>query len=108
MLKTYALALPEAWEDHPWEEDAVAKVGKKIFAFFGGADSTGMSVKLPASSSDALMLTCCKPTGYGLGRAGWVTVDLTSPACPPYEILEEWLLESYRAVAPKTLLAQLD
>ena len=106
-LKAYALTLPEAWEDHPWEDDAVAKVGKKIFAFFGGTGATGMSVKLPSSSDLALMMKCCTPTGYGLGRAGWVSVDLTDGSCPPYEILQEWLVESYRAVAPKKLSAQL-
>ena len=106
-LKAYALTLPEAWEDHPWEDDSVAKVGKKIFAFFGVPDATRMSVKLPSSSELALMLKCCTPTSYGLGRAGWVTVDLTDASCPPYEILQEWLVESFRAVAPKKVAAQL-
>lgn len=30
----FALTLPEAYEDHPWGE-SVAKVHKKVFAFFG-------------------------------------------------------------------------
>ncbi len=32
----YCLAKPGAWRDEPWENDPVAKVGRKIFAFFGG------------------------------------------------------------------------
>jgi hypothetical protein len=30
----FALGFPDAYEDHPWEEDVV-KVGKKIFVFWG-------------------------------------------------------------------------
>ena len=37
-LLAFALALPEAWEDHPWGE-SVAKVGKKVFVFFGMPDA---------------------------------------------------------------------
>jgi predicted DNA-binding protein (MmcQ/YjbR family) len=33
-LKSFALELPEAWEDHPWG-DTVVKVGKKVFVFLG-------------------------------------------------------------------------
>ena len=31
----YCLAKPGAWQDEPWEGDAVAKVGSKIFVFIG-------------------------------------------------------------------------
>jgi predicted DNA-binding protein (MmcQ/YjbR family) len=106
-LKKHALSLPEAWEDHPWEIDAVAKVGKKIFVFFGGPQSTGISVKLPGSASEVLMMPCATPTGYGLGRSGWVTLALEHGACPPFEILRDWIDESYRAIAPKKLAATI-
>jgi predicted DNA-binding protein (MmcQ/YjbR family) len=43
-------------------------------------------------------------TGYGLGRAGWVSVRLGEGQLD-YELLREWIDESYRAVAPKRLLA---
>ena len=32
-LLSYCLARPGAWKDEPWENDVVAKVDKKIFAF---------------------------------------------------------------------------
>jgi hypothetical protein len=34
-LLAYGLAKPGAWQGEPWEGDVVAKVGSKIFAFFG-------------------------------------------------------------------------
>jgi predicted DNA-binding protein (MmcQ/YjbR family) len=110
-LRGFALGLPGAWEDFPWEEDMVAKVGKKIFAFLGQAEvgeEYRISLKLPESAEQALALGCCEPTGYGLGRAGWVTVDVGAADCPPVEVLLDWVEESYRTVAPKTLVRELD
>jgi predicted DNA-binding protein (MmcQ/YjbR family) len=106
-LRAHALSFPEAWEDHPWEENVV-KVGKKIFVFLGRGEGGryGISVKLPESQGAALMLECATPTGYGLGRGGWVTIDMTHASCPPVDVLKDWILESYRAVAPKKLSAQ--
>jgi predicted DNA-binding protein (MmcQ/YjbR family) len=107
-LFAYALSLPEAWEDHPWG-DAVVKVRKKIFVFLGGgegSDPPALTVKLPESADHALSLPQSNPTGYGLGRAGWVTLRLTA-AAPPLDVLTDWVEESYRAVAPKTLAARL-
>jgi hypothetical protein len=45
---------------------------------------------------------------YGLGRHGWATVDLSGSDTPGVDMLCEWLGESYRALAPKTLVRQLD
>ena len=100
-LLRHALAKPGAYEDHPWGE-SVAKVGKKVFVFLGvsdGADA-GMSVKLPTSHPMALAQPGVTSTGYGLGRAGWVTVR-SAEAGLPVEVLREWIDESYQAVAPK-------
>jgi len=103
-----ALAYPGAKEDHPWGE-TVVKVGKKIFIFLGMAErgSMSLSVKLPQSGSMALSLPFCKPTGYGLGKAGWVSARLTAKDTVPLPVLLEWLRESYLAIAPKKLAAKL-
>lgn len=108
-LKAHALSLPEAWEDHPWG-DMVIKVRKKIFIFLGGSDDShlSLSVKLPGSCSEALRRDDAKPTGYGLGRSGWVSFTIPSKALPKQDVLIDWLEESYQAVAPKKLARMLD
>lgn len=105
----FALGMPGAYEDHPWEED-VAKVNGKIFVFLGlGEDpaSLGMTVKLDESLEQALMVPGAEPSGYGLGRAGWVTVPFRDTT-PPLAVLLDWVEESYRRIAPKKLVAELD
>ena len=97
----FALSLPEAWEDHPWD-DTVVKVGRKIFVFVGAERVT---VKLEEAHAHALSIEGAAPTGYGLGKAGWVTVPI---ADVPVDVLRDWVEESYRIVAPKRLVALLD
>ena len=72
-LLKLALSYPDAWEDHPWDE-TVVKVRKKIFVFLGIHEQQLMcTVKLPDSRDFALSFDWTEPTGYGLGRAGWVS-----------------------------------
>lgn len=109
-LHAYAASLPEATEDHPWEE-LVYKVNKKIFVFFGSSEEPGLvgfSLKLPESAAIALTFEGFAPTGYGLGRAGWVSGTVGGTTGPPVEVVEDWIEESYRAVAPKRLVRVLD
>ena len=104
----FALTFPGAHEDHPWGE-TVVKVRKKIFVFLGedGNDAFGMSVKLDESLDAALALDGAEPTGYGLGKAGWVSVPLKGRS-PSIGVLQDWVEESYRRVAPKALVRELD
>jgi predicted DNA-binding protein (MmcQ/YjbR family) len=107
-LRDFAFSLPDAYEDHPWGE-SVAKVAGKVFVFFGmvdAADPLRFTVKLPVSNDDALALPFTTPAGYGLERGRWVTV--TPPPDAPADLLTGWIEESYRAVAPKRLVALLD
>jgi predicted DNA-binding protein (MmcQ/YjbR family) len=101
-LASFALELPGAHEDFPWGE-RVVKVGGKIFVFLGGARS--ITVKLQESRPHALSVDGAEPTGYGLGRAGWVTVPVKGISVAT---LRDWVEESYRIVAPKRLVAELD
>jgi len=102
-LAGFALGLPGAEEDFPWGE-RVVKVRGKIFVFLGGA-APAVTVKLVESHPHALSVDGAEPTGYGLGKAGWVTVPITGL---PIATLRDWVEESYRIVAPKRLVAELD
>ncbi len=107
-LIEHALAYPETTLDHPWGEDVV-KVRGKVFAFFGiGGETVYVTTKLPESQDFALMQPGTEPAGYGLGRAGWVSAKYEPGDDLPVEILRSWIDESYRAVAPKRLVATLD
>jgi predicted DNA-binding protein (MmcQ/YjbR family) len=89
----------------------VIKVNKKVFLFLDGDQSAAglhFSVKLPISGADVLSLPEALPTGDGLGKSGWVSFRFEPDEHPPIELLHGWVAESYRAVAPKRLIAQLD
>ena len=106
-LRRYALSFPEAYEEFPWGE-RVIKVNKKIFVFLhGSAGELRVTTKLPRSYGAALLAPFCKPTGYGLGKSGWVTSSFKKGDQPPFDILKGWIDESYRAVAPKRLITKL-
>jgi predicted DNA-binding protein (MmcQ/YjbR family) len=108
-LLAFALTYPEAAEDHPWGHIAV-KVRGKIFLILGGESETAelkLSVKLPSSRDMAVDLPFAEPTGYGLGKSGWVTAHFTRTTGIPMKLLRAWIDESYRAVAPKRLVKTL-
>lgn len=107
-LVEFALSLPEAWEDTPWDSAPVTKVRKKIFVFHSGADDPGISVKLVDSLDHGLSLPGAAPVGYGLGRHGWTFIPLGDAGPDDAELMRDFIEESYRAVAPKTLVKQLD
>ena len=103
----FALSLPGAWEDHPWDEVVIKIPNKKIFVFMGrpDGDDLGIGVKLTDSHAHALTTPNAAPSGYGLGKAGWVGVRINGNAV---DLLEDWVEESYRNVATKTLIKELD
>jgi predicted DNA-binding protein (MmcQ/YjbR family) len=108
-VREFALSLPEASEDFPWGE-TVAKVNRKVFVFLGPDSGSGrplMTVKLDESHGHALSIEGAEPTGYGLGRAGWVNVPLHAEGVT-LDLLRDWVEESYRIIAPKRLVAELD
>jgi predicted DNA-binding protein (MmcQ/YjbR family) len=107
-LRKFALGFPGTREEFPWG-DRVVKVAKKVFVFMGTTEDGGfgLSVKLPASGPMALLLPFASPTGYGLGKSGWVSAQFGPSDAPPLDMLRAWIDESYRAIAPKKLVLGL-
>lgn len=101
-LRGYGLSLPEATEDHPWGHCAL-KVRGKTFCWLDKEERLSATVKLPVSRDFAAMFDWTEPTGYGLGRSGWVTARFAAGEEPDLDLLKRWMTESYRAVAPKRL-----
>ncbi len=104
LLLAHAMAKPGAHEDFPWGE-LVVKVAKKVFVFLGRdeGDGVGFSVKLTTSLREALAHPRATPTGYGLGKSGWVSFDFPTAAELPMKQARAWLDESYINVAPAKL-----
>ena len=106
-LRKAAMAYPETREDHPWGESAF-KVRGKVFLFMSEAEETlRLTVKLPESRDFALLLPFAQPTGYGLGKSGWITASFGPKEMVPLPMLLDWLDESFCAVAPKKVVASL-
>jgi predicted DNA-binding protein (MmcQ/YjbR family) len=104
-LRAHALAKPEATEHFPWGERAIKVKGKVFLFMYADATKLSLSTKLPDSSGVALMLPFAKSTGYGLGKAGWVSASFERTDKPPIEMLCAWIDESYQAIAPAKLAA---
>jgi predicted DNA-binding protein (MmcQ/YjbR family) len=96
----YCLGKPGAGLDEPWEDDLVAKVGGKIFAFLGG---DGIGVKCGRDADEAAELRHRYPQAASvmayIGRYGWNSVSLDGTV--PDDELRELVDASYDAVVAK-------
>ena len=108
-LRKFGLAYPGAHTKSPWPGHLDLAVKDKTFAYLGlEGDPFHISCKLPQSCDAALMLPFAKATGYGLGKSGWVSAEFAEGEMPPVDLFKDWIDESYRAQAPRKLVAQLD
>jgi len=107
-LRRFALKFPGAVEEHPWDHIAIKVKGKMFVILAGPDDRLTVTTKLPLSGRMALTLPFASPTGYGLGKSGWVSADFGAADTVPIDRMCEWIEESYRAIAPKKLVAELD
>ncbi|MFO0676488.1 MAG: MmcQ/YjbR family DNA-binding protein [Polyangiaceae bacterium] len=108
-LRAFGLAFPGAHLKTPWPGHEDVAVNDKIFVHLSvGGEPFAMSCKLPHSANLALAFPFAKPTGYGLGKSGWVSVTFPRGASLPVAMFKEWIEESYRAIAPKRSVAALD
>src|SRR6059058_4960527 len=102
-LRAFAMKYPETTEDFPWGERAIKVRGKAFIFMRADDDEVSLSVKLPQSRDMAHDLPSAEPTHYGLGKHGWVTAHFDRKQKPPIRLLEIWIDESYRAVAPRKM-----
>ena len=108
-LRTWGLTLPGAHSKAPWPGHDDLAVKDKTFAYLPAeGEPFSISCKLPYTGEVALDLPYAQPTGYGLGKSGWVTFTPAAAEMPPLEQFKEWAEESYRAQAPRRLVKELD
>lgn len=101
-LLAYCLRKPGGWQDEPWEGDVVAKVGEKIFAFFGATDES-IGVKCGPNRDEADEWLVRYPEDATvmayIGRSGWNTLRVGG-AIPDDEIFQA-VDDSYALVVAK-------
>ena len=106
-LEAIVARLPEAVrvDIEAWGGEPTFRVNGKNFVF-ASADATSLSVKLTKDEAAAVVATDrhAEPTGYGLGRSGWISVSLPGRvSAARWREIEEWVRTSYTLIAPKRL-----
>ena len=107
-LREFGLSYPGAYLKSPWPEHLDLAVKDKIFAHLpADGQPFSISCKLPFTAPEALTLPFAQPTGYGLGKSGWVTAKIAPGDEVPLDLFKAWIDESYRSRAPKTLIGKI-
>jgi hypothetical protein len=112
-LRKLCLSLPEAHEVEAWGHPTF-RVRNKIFATYGDASDShnkGRPARcIKAAPGEQSVLVSNAPDRYFVppyvGTKGWVAAWLDDPV--NWDELGGLLLQSYRLIAPKRLLALLD
>lgn len=105
-LRAFGLTYPGVALKSPWPGHADLAVRDKTFAYLSVAgEPFSLSCKLPFSGEEARTMDWVTPTAYGLGRSGWVTASWPDDVEDPLALFRGWIDESYRAQAPKKLIA---
>lgn len=79
-----------------------------MFLWLGHPDvpDPAVAVKLTSARDEAIATARATPMRYsGLGHWGWLSIPL---AVADPDLLHDWIDESYRNVAPKALIKQID
>jgi predicted DNA-binding protein (MmcQ/YjbR family) len=99
----YCLAKPGAWQDEPWDDDIVTKVGGKIFAFLGSGEGSTVGLKCGPTREVADEWLSRYPDDAAampyIGKSGWNRLRING-SIPPDELTEA-IDGSYDAVVSK-------
>jgi predicted DNA-binding protein (MmcQ/YjbR family) len=105
-LRAFCLALPETSETDSFGHPNF-RAGKRTFAVYEHYKGrASLAVKLPRADGQALL---SDPRFYVTpysGKHGWVSLWVDEPVS--WKLVEDLVLESYREVALKRMLAALD
>lgn len=108
-LQAHAMTFPEVSES-PSCVNRSFKARSKGFMFLGEKE-TGMlrlMVKLGSGVESAKTVAKGNPDGWSVKGPGWITGNFTDDEAPPLDVMTAWINESYRLLAPKTLVSELD
>jgi len=107
-IRGLALSFPEAYEDRPWGDFPVFKVGdNKVFGWAVLEDgAVHVTVKLTADEREIAHLLPYVRTASYVGRYGWITAAVTDDES--LEAALEWLRESYWLKCPAELKAAVE
>jgi predicted DNA-binding protein (MmcQ/YjbR family) len=100
--------LPEAVEDWPWGS-IHCKVADKIFVGWGRDESGEMSIGIRTTLELQSMLVASDPrfsVAKYVGKYGGI--DMRIGKKPNWDEVEQLIVDSYRIIAPKRLVKQLD
>jgi predicted DNA-binding protein (MmcQ/YjbR family) len=107
-LLAIATRLPGAYEDRPWGS-VHCKVDGKIFVGWGRGDDGHMSIGVKTDKRLQAMLVASDArftVAKYVGKHGWV--DMAIGPRPSWAEVEQLILDSYRLIAPKKRLRELD
>jgi hypothetical protein len=103
-IRALALSYPETTEGIVCNRSSFKAKGKAFV--FMGLEEEGYDVmlKLDASLQEAAELERKQPDNYHVGGHNWVTAKFARNESPPTGLLERWLEESFRLLAPKSVV----
>jgi predicted DNA-binding protein (MmcQ/YjbR family) len=107
-LLAIVLRLPGAYEDRPWGS-VHCKVDGKIFVGWGRMDDGDMSMGFRVDKALQGMLVANDPRfsiAKYVGKYGGV--DMRLERKPDWREIENFIVESYRLIAPKKRVKELD
>ncbi|MEL7157602.1 MAG: MmcQ/YjbR family DNA-binding protein [Actinomycetota bacterium] len=106
-LRAHALSFPEVHEGTSCVNRAF-KARTKNFLFLGEKeDEYRIMLRLENSVAEARKLVADHDR-WTIGNTKWVTMLFGPDEAPPSGLVERWIEESYRTLAPKKLVRELD